>query len=292
MKFYKTSPASDRGLLITKKRRRAFTLIEIMLALGIFTMLIGALYATWLLVIKATMVGKRVSAQRQRERIAMRAIEDSLTCIQSHQASIYYYLFNIQNGDQPLLSFTAYLPNSFPRSGEFLNDMPDGTSMDYHLRGLVFSLQPEQDGEKDLVLRQSPILMNMSASEISTPLVLARNVSDFLIECWDTNTDEWDTEWDSTNQIPPLVRVTLGFQSPNGPKQVITREISFPSSTMPSSVQSPSYNAASGNGYQTFINSMNSSGNGSGNSGGSSSTANGFPPWFYNPYGSGLGAAP
>lgn len=291
MKVNETSPASGRVLSIPRKRKKAFTLIEIMLALGIFTMLIGALYATWLLVIKATMVGKRVSAQRQRERIAMRAIEDSLTCIQSHQASIYYYLFNIQNGTQPLLSFAAYLPDSFPRSGEFLNDMPDGTSMDYHLRGLVFSLQQEQDGEKDLVLRQSPILMNMSPSEINTPLVLARNVSDFLIECWDTNTAEWDTEWDATNQIPPLVRVTLGFESPNGPKQVITREISFPSSTMPSAVQSPSYNAAAGNGYQNSMNSMNNSGSAN-NSGGSSSTANGYPPWFYNPYGSGLGASP
>jgi prepilin-type N-terminal cleavage/methylation domain-containing protein len=275
MKLNHSSPVSGRGLL--KKRRRAFTLVEIMLALGIFTMLIGALYATWILVMRATIVGKRAAAQR----------------IQSHQASIYYYLFNIQNGDQPMLSFAAYLPDTFPRNGEFLNDTPNGEAMDYHLRGLVFSLQQEQDGEKDLVLRQSPILMNMSPSEISTPLVLARNVSDFLIECWDTNSAEWATEWDATNEIPPLVRVTLGFETPNGPKQVITREISFPSSTMPSAVQSPSYNGANAGGYQTFMNSMGNNGSAnSGSSGGSSSTANGWPPWFYNPYGSGLGAAP
>ena len=261
-----------------------------MLALGIFTLLIAALYSTWILVIRATIVGKRVSAQRQRERVTMHTIEDSLTCIQSHQASIYYYLFNVQNGDQPLLSFAAYLPDSFPRTGEFVGNTPDGVPMDYHLRGLIFSLQSQQDGEKDLVLRQSPILMPMSQSEITTPLVLARNVSDFLIECWDTNTAEWDTGWDATNQIPPLVRVTLGFESPGSPKQVITREISFPSGTMPSAVQSPSYGAGNGGGYQTFMNSMNNSGsaNSGGNSGGTPSAANGFPPWFYNPYGSGL----
>ncbi|HXB59384.1 MAG TPA: prepilin-type N-terminal cleavage/methylation domain-containing protein [Candidatus Acidoferrales bacterium] len=294
MKFNETSRASSRGIL--GKRSKAFTLVEIMLALAIFSMLIAALYATWTLVIKATIVGKRAGAQRQRERIAMGAIEDSLTCIQSHQASIYYYLFNIQNGDQPLLSFAAYLPDSFPRSGEFLNNTPDGVPMDYHLRGLIFSLQSEQDGEKDLILRQSPILMPMNQSEISTPLVLARDVSDFLVECWDTNTAEWDTEWDATNMIPPLVRVTLAFDIPNGPKQVITREISFPSSTMPSAVQSPSFNAAGGGGYQTFMNSMNSGGGAnseSGNSGSApSSSGTGWPPWFYNPYGSGLGASP
>jgi prepilin-type N-terminal cleavage/methylation domain-containing protein len=257
-------------------RRRGFTLIEIMLALGIFTLLMAALYSTWILVVRATLVGKRVSAQRQRERITMRTIEDSLTCIQSHQASIYYYLFDVQNGDQPLLSFTAYLPDSFPRSGEFLNDNPDGVAMDYHLRRLTFSIQSDPgSGERDLVLRQNPILMDMPAAEISTPLVLARNVSDFLIECWDTNADQWATEWDATNVIPPLVRVTLGFNSQAGAKQLITREISFPSTTMPAAVQSPSYNGVGG-GWQNFQNSVGS--------GGSSA---GMPsmPNSYNPYG-------
>jgi prepilin-type N-terminal cleavage/methylation domain-containing protein len=297
MKFNKHS---GTGILPVSDVRRAhpaifgFTLIEIMLALGIFTMLIAALYATWVLVIRATIVGKRAAAQQQRERVAMRTIEDSLTCIQSHQASIYYYLFNIQNGDQPLLSFAAYLPNSFPRTGEFVGSTPDGVPMDYHLRGLIFSLQQQQDGEKDLVLRQSPILMNMSASEISTPLVLARNVSDFLIECWDTNTAEWDTEWDATNMIPPLVRVTLGFIGDKGVKQVITREISFPSSTMPSAVQSPSYNAAGGGGYQTFMNNNGGANSGTANDGANNSSGaaappSQWPPWFYNPYG---GAGP
>lgn len=258
-----------------------------MLALGIFTLLIAALYATWILVMRATIVGKRASAQLQRERVTMRTIEDSLTCIQSHQASIAYYLFNIQNGDQPLLSFAAYLPDSFPRSGEFLSDTPDGVPMDFHLRGLIFSLQREQSGKKDLILRQSPILMPMSPTEISQPLVLAKNVSDFLIECWDTNSEEWDTAWDATNVIPPLVRITLAFENQTGAKQIITREISFPSTTMPSAVQSPS--ASGVGGFQTFMNSMNSAGaNGSGGPG----TATGWPPWFYNPYGSSLGGLP
>lgn len=209
-------------------------------------MLIAALYSTWVLVTRATIVGKTTAAQLQRERVAMHAIEDSLTCIQSHQASIDYYLFDVENGDQPLLSFTAYLPDSFPRTGEFMGETPGGGYMDYHLRRLTFQLQPEEGGPgKDLVLRQNPVLMDLSPEEQKTPLVLARNVTDFLIECWDTNTMQWDTSWDSTNIIPPLVRVTLGFSGGqnSGGSQVITREISFPSTTMPASVQVPGNNA-------------------------------------------------
>jgi prepilin-type N-terminal cleavage/methylation domain-containing protein len=253
----------------SRARYFGFTLIEIMLALGIFTILIAALYSTWILVIRATIVGKKTAAQLQRERVTMRAIEDSLTCIQSHQASINYYLFDIQNGDQPLLSFTAYLPDDFPRTGEFMGETPNGVPLDYRLRRLTFSLQQEQNGDKDLILRQNPILMDLPPAEVSTPLVLAKNVNDFLIECWDTNTMEWDTEWDATNMLPPLVRVTISFNGENsGGAQVITREISFPSSTMPTAVQTPNNNGSYMGGRNFFNNSQGNS-SGSGQSGGS-----------------------
>ncbi|HEV2455518.1 MAG TPA: prepilin-type N-terminal cleavage/methylation domain-containing protein [Verrucomicrobiae bacterium] len=253
---------------ITPLKAAGFTLIEIMLALAIFTMLTAALYSTWVLVVRATIVGKSRAAQLQRERIAMQTLEDSLTCIQSHQASIDYYLFDVEGGEQPLLSFTAYLPDDFPRSGEFLSSTPDGVPMDYHLRRLTYTLQADDGGHgKDLVLRQNPILMDMSAEEQKTPLVLAKNVTAFMVECWDTNAMQWDTAWDATNMLPPLVRVTLAFGDVNsGPAQIVTREISFPSSTMPTIVQTPSGN---GNyiGGQNFFKGQqgNPPGNGQGN---------------------------
>ena len=240
---------------VSPNRRFAFTLVEILLALGIFAILIAALYSTWILVVRATIVGKKAAAQLQRERITMRTIEDSLTCIQSHQASINYYLFNIQNGDQPLLSFTALVPDTFPRSGEFKEPTPDGVPMDYSLRRLTFSLQqdPNQNEQKDLVLRQNPVLMDLSPAEVNMPLVLAKNVSDFLVECWNTNTATWDTEWDATNMLPPLVRVMVAFGDKNsGGGQVLTRMISFPASTMPTAVQTPNNNGSFQGGQGLF----------------------------------------
>jgi type II secretion system protein J len=268
-------PLSGRERVLQKKQG-AFTLVEVLLALGIFSILMAALYSSWLLVMRATVVGKNTAAQLQRERVAMHTIEDALTCIQSHQASIDYYLFDIQNGDQSsLLSFTAELPDSFPRSGEFLDNGPDQPAMDYHLRRVTFTLQQDPDGQgKELVLRQNPILMDLTPAEQNNPLVLAKNVTDFLIECWDTNTMEWDTEWEATNMIPPMVRVTVGFGNQNyGGGQVITREISFPSATMPSQVQVPNNNGNFTGGRNTYNNSQGNQGNGQtgspGNPGGS-----------------------
>jgi hypothetical protein len=250
--------------------------VEVLLALGIFTILIGALYSTWILVIRATIVGKGTAARLQRERITMSTIEDALTCIQSHQASIGYYLFNIQNGDQPLLQFTAYLPGDFPRSGEFEGTMPDGGAMDYHLRRLTFSLQSDDKGGNDLVLRQNPVLMDFTPAEVNTPLVLAKNVSAFTIECWDTNAMEWATEWDATNMLPPMVRVSVGFANPaTAASQLITRIISFPSGTMPSAVQTPNFNGNNNN-MPSWLNHPN--GAGSGGVGGGSSFS---PQTFY-----------
>jgi type II secretion system protein J len=261
----------------TAPKARGFTLVEIMLALAIFTMLTACLYSTWVLIMKATTVGKGRAAQLQRERIAMQTLENSLTYIQSHQASIDYYLFDVQNGDQPLLSFTAYLPKDFPRSGEFLNNTPDGQGMDYHLRRLTYSLQADDNGQgKDLVLRQNPILMDLSPEEMKTPLILARNVNSFLVECWDTNAMQWDTEWDATNMLPPLVRVTLSFGDAfsGQPPQVITREVSFPSATMPTIVQTPNFNGT----YQPSFGAPGNQGSPNG------------PPGSYNPYGGGAGS--
>ena len=218
-----------------EKSRRAFTLIEIMVAIAIFMMVLAAIYSTWALVTRATMVGQSAAAQAQRERVALRTIEDALMCCQSFQASQQYYSFILQNGNAPVLSFAARLPEIFPRNGKF---------GDFNLRRVTFSL--ESDGEfgggQNLVLRQNPILMDMNEDEQRTPLILARNVRTFAVECWDTNQFEWVTEWENTNSIPPMIRVGLvmGGNTEKGkdaPEISIVRAFSMPSGMMPAIVQ-------------------------------------------------------
>jgi type II secretion system protein J len=225
-------------------RRRAFTLIEIMVAIALFALLAAAVYSTWILILKSARVGQEAAAQVQRRRVAIQTIEDALTCVQSFQASIQYYSFIVQNGDQPVLSFVARVPDVFPRNGRF----------DSNLRRLTFTVEPDADsGGKDLVLRQNEILMDMDPEEQANPLVLARNVKNFVVECWDTNALDWTQEWDNTNLIPPLVRVTLALgdnnnSSDNGATLDITREIAAPSITVPSVVQTPRVGGGGGGG--------------------------------------------
>ena len=214
-------------------KRRAFTLIEVMMAIVIFALVMAAIYSTWDLIIRASRVSQMAAARVQRERVAIHTIEDSLTCIQSFQASMKYYSF-IVSEDPPDLEFTSRLPDNFPRNGKF---------GDFNVRQLQFTLAPGQNSEKDLVLRQKPILLDLDEEEQKHPLVLARDVQTFKVECWDTNQAEWVTEWDNTNSIPPLIRVKLvlgGRDSGSGTKMApltVTRVIAVPSESMPAVVQ-------------------------------------------------------
>jgi type II secretory pathway component PulJ len=210
-------------------------LLEIMLALAIFSMVMVAVYSSWTLILRATRVGQEAAAQAQRRRVAVRTIESALMCVQSHQVSQQYYTFVVQNGDEPLLSFSARLPDDFPRNGRF---------GEFNLRRATFTVETGPDMEKDLVLRQNPILMDMDKDEQEHPLVLARNVKSFATECWDPTQKDWSDKWDNTNQIPTMVRFTLvlGGNTLNNfgdtsPTLAVTRVVSIPSVMVPAVVQ-------------------------------------------------------
>jgi prepilin-type N-terminal cleavage/methylation domain-containing protein len=268
---------------LKKNRRRAFTLIEIMVAIAIFAILVAAVYSTWVLILKSSQVGQEAAAQVQRQRIAVRTIEDSLTCIQSFQASMQYYGFYVTNGAAPTLSYVARLPDIFPRNGRF----------DSNLRRLTFAVEPplanlgseNLKDEKDLVLRQNEILKEVDADEHAAPLVLARNVKSFVVECWDTNAMDWAQEWDETNSIPTMVRVTLtlgGNATANsGSTLAITREIAVPSATLMTQLEQPRIGGGGGGARVApgagNRNGQNGNGRGGNNPGGNPSGAGNFP---------------
>ena len=216
-------------------RRSAFTLIEVMIAVTIFGMVLAAIYSSWALILRASRVSQTAAAQVQRERLAIHTMEDALTCIQSFQASMKYYSF-IVSEEPPELDFTARLPDGYLRSKKFGG---------LNVRQLQFALQSGPGGEKDLVLRQKPILLDLDEDEQQHPLVLARYVQSFKVECWDTNAADWVTEWDNTNAIPPLIRVSLvlgGNRTDFGntaPTLAVSRVIAAPSQTMPTAAQAP-----------------------------------------------------
>ena len=190
-------------MTVAQKKQRAFTLLEIMVALALFGLVASAIYSSWFAVMRGAQVGLSSAAKVQRSRIAMQTLEEALTSARSFDADNRYYTFIGENGGEATLSFVSRLPDSFPRSGKF---------GDFNVRRVTFALEPGPDAGKQLVLRQNPILMDLDKDEKSHPVVIAKEVKSFELEFWDGKADDWLDEWTQTNRLPLMVKVTLRYK--------------------------------------------------------------------------------
>lgn len=212
---------------------RAFTLLEIMIAISIFALVLTAIYSSWTAILRARKVAGDAAASVQRARISIRILEDSLGSVELFVRNANYYSFVGENGSEASLSFVARLAKSFPRSGKF---------GDLDVRRLTFTVEKAGDNSRQLVLRQNPVLMDLDIDEKEHPLVLAKNVQDFQLQFWDLRLNDWTDEWTQTNQIPKLVMVTLKLSDSPYSAQVheeVTRIVSIPAMAVQPGWQMP-----------------------------------------------------
>lgn len=205
MKFQHALPRLARS-------NRAFTLIEILVAFAIFGMVIMAIYACYTLILKSAKIGQDASAQIQRERIAMRTVKEALASVMSFQADPQNYSFLAENSDNGLLSFAARLPEMFPRSSRVAFD-------GFDVRRVSFSVESGPDQQRQLVLRQTPLLKEINRDEQEFPFVVAKGVNKMEFEFWDLKKSDWVDEWTRTNELPRMIKIKLEFvrQNPNQP---------------------------------------------------------------------------
>src|SRR5579883_2314040 len=77
--------AAWRRIPMTMKGARdkvsnAFTLLEIMVAIALLSLVVVAIYASWNSILKGSRVALDAAAASQRTRITMRTLQDSLLC--------------------------------------------------------------------------------------------------------------------------------------------------------------------------------------------------------------------
>lgn len=205
-------------------RASAFTILEIMLAIFVFGLVLTAIYATWMGILKGTKIGLDAAAAVQRSRISMHALEDSLLTAQKFNANLRHYAFL---ADKQSMSLVARLPASFPGVGRYGDQI---------VRRVSFELRPGKDGLHELVMTQVPMLLDVDNSDVQPyRIVLAKEVSVFDLLFLPHNKDEWVDEWVEgpiTNDLPRLVQITLGLgQAGNSarPQDVVTRIVALPS---------------------------------------------------------------
>lgn len=213
--------------------RRAFTLLEVMLAMGILMMVLTVVYSSWVAILRSKKAADKAALNAQRSRIAVRAIEDALQGVQFFQQNQPYYAFIADtSGNFGYLSIATRLPESFPGSGLF---------GEQSLRRVTFEVERGTNGANQLVMRQYPLLLSTNRLEEAYPIVLADEVTDFLFEFWDGRRGEWLGEWLYTNQLPPVVRFMLGVgersNDPSKPQTIQVPTVALTASPVPADLQ-------------------------------------------------------
>ena len=209
-------------------RRRGFTLLELMISIFIFALVMTAIYTIWISILRGTQAALAAAAEVQRSRIAMQTIEDALTTAIMHLENLRFYGFVADtSGDYAALSLVSRLPGSFPGVGYYAGGA-------LRVRRVSFFVEPDPTDVEELVMTQAPILLDPDALDAEPyRLALARDVTEFKLEFWDLRKEEWVDEWRWTNQLPKLVRVTLGLgrkgDNPHKAHDVVSRVIALPS---------------------------------------------------------------
>ncbi len=227
----------SRQWTFAARRQFAFTIIELMIAIGIFMMILVSIYSIWAGILKASQAASHAAQMAQRARVAMRALEDSLTTAQMFTANMppqnptayYSFIADMKSADYGSLSFVAHLPATFPGVGRF---------GDHLVRRVTFTCEPEKDGTLSLVMRQGPMLMAADPDYEPYSLVLAKDVQMFGFEMWGQldpirkpNEWGWVDEWKSTNSLPALMRIGLGLGKTGkrgDPQDLVVKVVALP----------------------------------------------------------------
>jgi type II secretory pathway pseudopilin PulG len=203
----------------------AFTILELMLALGIFAMVLTAIYATWIAILKGSRAGLRAAAEVQRARMTVRTLEDAFNGTEFFQANMKYYVFLADtSGDMAEVELAARLPESFPGVRRYEGNV---------VRRVKFYTAPGKDGMHDLMMSQWPIMSVQDSANPPYTITLARDVTHFQLAFYEPRKGEWLDEWKFTNQLPKMVQIALGLgkstSGGNKPYEVVYSMIALPS---------------------------------------------------------------
>ncbi len=203
----------------TTRANPGFTLIEVVMALTIFSFIMISVIACWKAVINGKITAETAAAAAQRARIGIKTVEEALSCAEISRFNIGYYAFlNDTSGKFASLSLAARLPAEFPGSGLFGDNV---------MRRVSFDVEPGADGQNNLVMNQWPLLEALDQVNTPYPITLARDVNVFMLEFWSPPDGDWVVSFDPTNEFPPAIRVTLGVghsaEHPDVPYDIIVR---------------------------------------------------------------------
>lgn len=193
-----TLPKPDRRL------QQGFTLLELLLALTLLVILVGALYGSYFALFKGREAASAGMESRRELRTTLDLLRRELSGILYRRNDKRFH-FIVEDRDlygkpASTLSFTAIAP---PESGG--STVSDQVNILYRI---------VEDKEKMILARQARDL-HFSAEALRYPQI--ERVEGFLVEC--RSGDKWVKSWDSAinMSLPTAVRVTVTVREDDKP---------------------------------------------------------------------------
>ena len=230
-----------------KKKQSAFTLVETIVSIAILSIVLAMVYGVFFSVARSTVAGAEASVEVQRQRIALKTIEDSLSGLVYYEQSKeqYSFLADTTIFEYPSISFVSRVPPGFLGNKEFGSQ---------RLRRITFQVEDDEDLGRSLVMYQEALMQPINTQDIQEPKrwVLGPNLDTFFFVFWSTINNEWVSEWTETNSVPSRLKFELAFKRADGEaariEEIQKREIIVFSESITQAMQNPPLPQARGGG--------------------------------------------
>ena len=206
----------------TIRSMAAFTLLEVVLAITILSLVITAITATWQAGLNGWKRSATVSDSFQRERIVMGSLEDLTKSIVFAPSKDTLYDINLEHDQQTGDSV------SFVTGSDML--LPPMESLAAGLRRVTIALQRDQRNRPYLGIANATALQADEGAPAAVWHVVSADVCGFGVRFRDPRDGTMVEKWDESNLLPSAIEYTVGFGANDGrtPPVVVTRTIELP----------------------------------------------------------------
>jgi prepilin-type N-terminal cleavage/methylation domain-containing protein len=212
----------------TARARSGFTLVEVLLAVTILTLLITSIYATWSTTLMAWRRGRDASEVFQRQRVVIDTLSELAQSVVYFAASPDLYA--VTGTSRPDWGDSV----SFVTASDVA--LPPSEAIDAGMRRVTISMEQDEYGRKYLALVNAPAV-SVDQSNTTTTAdvtlqahVLSMDVSGFYVRYLDPRDGTWYDKWEENTIIPSAMQFTVVFtqQDAKAPPVVVTRAVDLP----------------------------------------------------------------
>jgi len=189
------------------RSRAAFTLIELLVALAIFSLVAAMSGGIFWSITKAWNRGGELLEQLHYGEFAMEQLVTALRGAAWFPSKPEAFGFWLDDGGGT--GSTAANEISWVTSGTAF--LPPDSPYQHGLHRLSVTVEGAGD-RRGLVARAWPHLAEDIEPRDVDPWLVAPNVAGFSCEWYDFEEDRWSQDWEETNSLPKLVKVTLTMQ--------------------------------------------------------------------------------